>query len=52
MRDGGFKEGEAVLRAKIDMASGNINMRDPVMYRILDAPHPRTGDEMENLPDV
>ena len=45
MRAGAFKEGEAVLRAKIDMTSGNINLRDPVMYRILDAAHPRTGDK-------
>lgn len=45
MRDGEFKEGECVLRAKIDMASGNINMRDPVMYRILHASHHRTGDK-------
>ncbi len=45
MRDGEFKEGTRVLRAKIDMASGNINMRDPVMYRILHASHHRTGDK-------
>ena len=44
MRDGKFPEGERVLRAKIDMGSGNINLRDPVIYRILDAHHPRTGD--------
>ncbi len=50
MRAGGFKEGEAVLRAKIDMSSGNINLRDPVMYRILDAPHPRTGDKWRIYP--
>ena len=50
MRDGGFKEGEAVLRAKIDMSNGNINMRDPVMYRVLDAPHPRTGDKWKIYP--
>ncbi|MDE2635311.1 MAG: glutamine--tRNA ligase/YqeY domain fusion protein [Chloroflexota bacterium] len=50
MRDGGFKEGEAVLRAKIDMTSGNINLRDPVMYRILDAAHPRTGDKWKIYP--
>lgn len=50
MRNGGFKEGEAVLRAKIDMASGNINMRDPVMYRIVDAAHPRTGDTWRIYP--
>ncbi len=50
MRDGGFKEGEAVLRAKIDMSSGNINLRDPVMYRILDAAHPRTGDKWKIYP--
>ena len=50
MRAGGFQEGEAVLRAKINMASGNINMRDPVMYRILDAAHPRTGDKWKIYP--
>ncbi len=50
MRAGGFKEGEAVLRAKIDMSSGNINLRDPVMYRILDASHPRTGDKWSIYP--
>ncbi len=44
MRAGEFKNGERVLRAKIDMGSGNINLRDPVMYRILHASHPRTGD--------
>jgi len=44
MRAGAFKDGERVLRAKIDMASGNMNMRDPVLYRILHAHHPRTGD--------
>ena len=45
MRAGEFKDGAHVLRAKIDMASGNMNMRDPIMYRILHAPHHRTGDE-------
>ena len=44
MRKGEFPDGARVLRAKIDMASGNINLRDPVMYRILHAAHPRTGD--------
>ena len=44
MRAGEFENGVRVLRAKIDMASPNINMRDPVLYRILHAHHPRTGD--------
>lgn len=44
MRAGEFPDGTRVLRAKIDMTSGNINMRDPVMYRILHASHHRTGD--------
>ncbi len=44
MRAGEFPNGTRVLRAKIDMASPNLNMRDPVMYRILHTSHPRTGD--------
>ena len=44
MRAGEFKDGEYVLRAKIDMASPNINMRDPALYRIKHAHHQRTGD--------
>ncbi len=44
MRAGEFADGARVLRAKIDMASGNINLRDPVFYRILHARHPRTDD--------
>ena len=44
MRAGEFPDGSKVLRAKIDMASANINLRDPVMYRILRATHPHTGD--------
>ena len=45
MRAGEFPDGSLTLRAKIDMASGNINMRDPVMYRILHAEHHRTGNK-------
>jgi glutaminyl-tRNA synthetase len=45
MKNGEFKEGEHVLRAKIDMSSPNLNMRDPVMYRILHKSHHRTGDK-------
>jgi len=50
MRAGEFPNGARVLRAKIDMASGNINMRDPVLYRILDASHPRTGTTWKIYP--
>ena len=45
MRNGEFPDGSRTLRAKIDMASPNLNMRDPVMYRILRATHHRTGDD-------
>ena len=45
MRNGEFEEGSRVLRAKIDMASPNVNMRDPVIYRILKVSHHRTGDK-------
>jgi len=45
MRNGEFPNGARVLRAKIDMASPNINLRDPALYRILHATHPRTGDK-------
>ena len=45
MKNGEFKDGERVLRAKIDMLSPNINMRDPVLYRIVHASHHNTGDK-------
>ncbi len=50
MKEGEFEEGAHVLRAKIDMSSGNINMRDPVMYRIIREPHYRTGNEWRIYP--
>ena len=50
MRAGEFPNGARVLRAKIDMSSGNINLRDPVMYRILHASHPRTGTAWKIYP--
>ena len=50
MRAGEFPNGARVLRAKIDMGSGNINLRDPVLYRILHAHHPRTGDSWKIYP--
>ena len=50
MRAGEFAPGSYVLRARIDMGSGNINMRDPVLYRILDHAHPRTGDAWRIYP--
>jgi glutaminyl-tRNA synthetase len=50
MKAGEFQNGARVLRAKIDMASGNINLRDPVLYRILHATHPRTGDAWSIYP--
>jgi len=50
MKAGEFPNGARVLRAKIDMASGNINLRDPVLYRILHAHHPRTGNAWSIYP--
>ncbi|SPX62083.1 glutamine tRNA synthetase [Legionella feeleii] len=45
MKAGEFADGAHVLRARIDMQAGNVNMRDPVLYRIRHAHHQRTGDE-------
>ena len=45
MKDGKYSDGEKVLRAKIDMASPNLNMRDPILYRIMHVSHHRTGDD-------
>jgi len=50
MKAGDFDEGEHVLRAKIDMSSGNMNMRDPALYRIRKVPHVRTGDRWNIYP--
>jgi len=50
MKNGAFEEGTMSLRAKIDMTSPNMNMRDPVMYRILKRPHHRTGDKWKIYP--
>jgi glutaminyl-tRNA synthetase len=50
MRKGEFPNGARVLRAKIDMASPNMNLRDPTLYRILHATHPRTGDKWRIFP--
>ncbi len=50
MRAGEFENGARVLRAKIDMASPNINLRDPILYRIVHAAHPRTGDAWSIYP--
>ncbi len=50
MEAGEFPDGSRVLRARIDMASPNMNLRDPVMYRILAAPHPRTGNRWKIYP--
>jgi glutaminyl-tRNA synthetase len=50
MKEGEFNEGERVLRAKIDMASPNMHMRDPIIYRIMKTPHHRTGDAWKVYP--
>ena len=52
MRAGEFPDGSRVLRARIDMASPNLNLRDPVMYRILRAEHHRTGKQVVHLPHL
>ena len=52
MKNGMYKDGEKVLRAKIDMASSNINMRDPVIYRVAHMTHHNTGDQVVHLPHV
>lgn len=51
MRNGDFPDGAKVLRAKIDMSSGNINLRDPVLYRIMRTTHPRTGNTWNIYPN-
>jgi glutaminyl-tRNA synthetase len=51
MRNGDFPDGAKVLRAKIDMSSGNINLRDPILYRIMHTTHPRTGDAWNIYPN-
>lgn len=50
MKNGEFPAGSRILRAKIDMAHPNINMRDPAMYRIINEPHHRTGDKWKIYP--
>ena len=50
MKEGAFDDGERVLRAKIDMSHPNINMRDPVLYRIIHADHHHTGDQWKIYP--
>ena len=50
MKAGGYSEGQAVLRAKIDMTSPNINLRDPVMYRVIETPHHRTQNRWHIYP--
>lgn len=50
MKDGKYEEGEKTLRLKIDMASPNMNMRDPAIYRIINKPHPHSGDKWKIYP--